>query len=310
MVHDVSIILSTYLSNRFIENYYNNITELIKVANIQLIHVANDPTVKELYFKNKFLKLQKKESKENFQYKFLIVRRESLYASWNKALKLVDSKIIAISNVDDVRYTTGFKTQIAEFKKADKMLLVGGQMNLRTPNDLIIHKTRKPKIKKYDLLANMHVGPFFMWTNPMYFGQDHIYFDEQLYVAGDFDFQIRFAKIGKIKILDEILGEYFNDGSGLSTGSIYQSIEGQLIYQRYNVIDKKIFFFPFLFFKDRHSPYFFKIDRTLHSLEEVCAKINFIRKKNSERKKKFTSYILDVKTLIKMTIKKFILLRK
>jgi hypothetical protein len=149
-----------------------------------------------------------------------------------------------------------------------------------------------------------------MWTNPMYFGEDHIYFDEQLYVAGDFDFQIRFATIGKIKILDEILGEYFSDDSGLSTGSILQSIEGQLIYQRYNVIDKKIFFFPFLFFKDRYYPHFFKIDHTPHSLEEVCVKINFIRKKNGKRKKRFISYILDFKTLIKMIIKKNILHRK
>jgi hypothetical protein len=310
MAHDVSIILSTYSSNRFIENYYNNITELIKVANIQLIHVANDPTVKELYFKNKFLKLQQDESIENFQYKFLIVSRESLYTSWNRALKLADSKIIAISNVDDIRYTAGFRIQISEFKKADKMFLVGGQLNLRTRNDLIIHKTKSQKIKKYDLLAGMYVGPFFMWTNPMYFGEDHIYFDEQLYVAGDFDFQIRFATIGKIKILDEILGEYFSDDSGLSTGSILQSIEGQLIYQRYNVIDKKIFFFPFLFFKDRYYPHFFKIDHTPHSLEEVCVKINFIRKKNGKRKKRFISYILDFKTLIKMIIKKNILHRK
>ena len=46
MVHDVSIILSTYSSNRFIENYYNNIIELTEVANIQLIHILNDPTPK------------------------------------------------------------------------------------------------------------------------------------------------------------------------------------------------------------------------------------------------------------------------
>ena len=61
MVHDVSIILSTYSSNRFIENYYNNIIELTEVANIQLIHILNDPTPKELAFKNKFLKLERKK---------------------------------------------------------------------------------------------------------------------------------------------------------------------------------------------------------------------------------------------------------
>jgi hypothetical protein len=309
MIHDVSIILSTYSSSRFIENYYNNIIELTAAANIQLIHILNDPTPKELAFKNKFLKLEKKKRKEKFQYKFLIVKRESLYASWNRALKLAKSKIIAISNVDDIRYAMAFKIQIAEFKIAKGMLLVSGQHNLRTHNNLITVSTKNFKIKKYDLLAGMYLGPFFMWTNPIYFDEDPIYFDEQFYVAGDFDFQIRFTKIGTIKILEETLGEYFSDNTGLSTGSINQLIEGQIIYQRYNVVDKKIIFFSYLF-NNQYSPFFFKINQVTYPIKKVFTKIDMIRKKNSKRRKKLIVYINDFFMLIKMIIKKFILVRE
>ena len=251
-----------------------------------------------------------REKKKKFQYKFLIVKRESLYASWNRALKLAQSKLIAISNVDDIRYKMAFKAQIAEFKMTDGMLLVGGQVNLRTRKNIIIDNTKNFKIKKYDLLAGMYLGPFFMWTNPIYFDEDPIYFDEQFYVAGDFDFQIRFTKIGTIKILEETLGEYFFDNSGLSTGSIYQLIEGQVIYQRYNVVDKKIIFFSYLFFNNQYSPFFFKINQFAYPIKKVFTKIDLIRKKNNKRRKKLIVYIYDIFILIKTIIKKFIMVRE
>lgn len=308
--YDVSMILSTYDSDKFINNYYNNIIDLIKFSKIQLIHVLNDPTTKELFFKDKFLELQKKERGEKFQYKFLIVKRESLYSSWNKAIELSDSMVITISNVDDIRYPTGFKAQIAELKIADKMLLVSGKLHIRTPDELIINNSKKTKITKNDLYSGMYIGPAFMWTNPKFFGLNQIYFDEQFYVAGDFDFQIRFASIGDIRFLEEVLGEYYVANTGLSTGSIFQLIEGQAIYQRYNVKDKKAFFFPNIFFKNKYSIFFLKIDGVKFSLEEKFCNFENIRKINSIRKKSRISYLYDILFVIKLMIKKFVLLRR
>ena len=68
--HEISVILSTYASDKFIKNYYNNILELVKVSNIQLIHVLNEPTTKELFFKDKFLELQRDEGEKNFNTNF------------------------------------------------------------------------------------------------------------------------------------------------------------------------------------------------------------------------------------------------
>jgi hypothetical protein len=311
MSHDVSIILSTYLSDNYLKNYYNNINELIDVANIQLVHVMNDPTSEEILYKEKFLELQSKKSKKIFEYKYLIVKRESLYASWNRAIKLSDAKLISISNVDDIRYKEGLQAQISFFREYGELLLLGGYFNVRTKNDLIIHDNiENTVIRKTDFFAEMHVGPFFIWTNPTFFGREQLFFDEQFYVAGDFDFQIRFASMGTVKMLNKNVGEYLNVNTGLSTGSINQSIEGQVIYQRYNVIDKKIFFFSFLFFKRKYFPSFFKIGSVSYALKEVCPEINFIKKINANREKFYFDYISDMTTLLKLIIKKFIFNRK
>jgi hypothetical protein len=311
MSHDVSIILSTYLSDNHIKNYYNNINELINIANIQLVHILNEPTKKETLYKEKFLKLQNKKGIEIFEYKYLIVKRESLYASWNRAIKLSDSKLITISNVDDIRYNSGLRAQIEHFRECSKLTLLGSNFNVRTEEGLYVNDNIKNiKIIKKDFFAGMYVGPFFMWNNPTFFGREPIFFDEQFYVAGDFDFQIRFASIGTVKMLHENVGEYLNLKIGLSTGSVNQSIECQVIYQRYNVIDKKIAFFSFLFFKKTYFPTLFKIGSMKYVLNEVCPKINFIKRINSKRKKNYLDTFYDITTLLKMCIKKFILNRK
>jgi len=310
MLHDVSIILSTYLSDKFINKYYKNIIELLDVSKIQLIHIFNDPTKKEIKFKKKFIDLQKKKGKNVFEYKHLVVNRESLYTSWNRAIKLANSRIIAISNVDDIRYTSGFRSQINKLQKSKSMLLLGGFNNIRTPNRLIKTKViKKLEITKNDLFAGMYVGPFFMWSNPIFFKKKQLFFDEQFRVGADFDFQIRFAATGDIRILNECLGEYFVDNTGLSTGSTYQLIEGQVINHRYNVVDKKIFFFPYFFFKDKYLTHLFKIDGIMHPIKKIFPKINIVRRINSKRKIKFLNSLTNFIILIKIIIKKFILNR-
>lgn len=290
MSHDVSIILSTYLSDNYIEKYYHNFIKLIKNINIQLIHILNDPTPEELKYKKKFLDLELKKGKKNFQYKFLIVKRESLYASWNRAINLSDSKFISISNIDDIRYPLGLKSQISRMKEYNEMVLLGSYFNVKTKDKLIIHdNTNNQKINQNDFFAGMYIGPFFIWSNPIFFGKKQIYFDEQFHVAGDFDFQIRYASVGKVDILSKNIGEYNNIGSGLSTGSILQPIEGQVIYYRYNVVDKKLPLFSFLFF-EKYEPFLIKINSEKLPLSKVCSNLSIINRSNKKRKKNILDY--------------------
>ena len=310
MSHDVSIILSTYLSDNYIEKYYYNCIKLIENINIQLVHILNDPTPKELEYKKKFFNLEAKKGKKNFQYKFLIVKRESLYASWNRAINLSESKFISISNIDDIRYPLGLKSQISRIREYNEMVLLGSYFNVKTEDNLIIHdNTKNQKINRNDFFAGMYIGPFFMWSNPIFFKKKQIYFDEQFHVAGDFDFQIRFASVGKVEILSENVGQYLNNVSGLSTGSILQSIEGQVIYYRYNVVDKKLPLFSFLFF-EKYEPFLIKINSEKLPLNKVCSNLSIINRTNKKRKKNPIDYLNNIVTVIKMIIKKFILKRK
>ena len=309
MSHEISIILSTYMSDDYIENYYINFNELINVAKIQLVHVLNNPTTLEQSYIEKFLKLQSKLGKINFEYKYVVVERETLYTSWNRAIKLADSRLITISNVDDIRYPKGLKKQISEFKNisGNRMLLLGSYSNMRTSNDLIIQEKKKMfKKNDSDFLNSFYIGAFFVWTNPNFVGLNHILFDEQFTVAGDFDFQIRFTVFGSIKMLDENVGEYLNIGKGLSTGSILQPIETQVIYKRYRVVDKKIAYFSKFFFRNKYYPFLLKINSIMYPLDKACPQINNIRSINLKRKKFIFSYFTDFLILIKNIIKKFI----
>ena len=310
ITHDVSIILSTYKSDDYINDYFNNIVDLINVANIQLIHVINEATDQELLCKNKFLNLQKIYGKKKFHYKYLVVPRESLYCSWNRAIKLSDSKFITISNVDDIRYPDGLRRQISFLKKSKNISLVSGQCDEKNLYGLRERRTiNNLSLNNSSFYSGMYIGPFFMWTNPKYFGQKDIYFDEQFLVAGDFDFQIRFSAIGNISILDDYIGQYLNIGKGLSTGSIYQIIEGQMIYSRYFVRDKIIPLFSYLFFKKTYFPKKFKLDNKLIPIEEICQNVESIKDINSNRNLNFIGLFKSFFLLIKLIIK-FFLIRK
>ena len=280
--HDVSLVLSTYLSDDYIEQYYGNVVDLIGVANIQLVHVLNDPTELELLFVDKFNELQLREGRRVFEYKYLIVKRETLYASWNRAIKLSDAELISISNVDDVRYPQGLRGQIDAFNGCDGLLLLGSKFYVRTEGGLQ-STWIKQLPTRLDLISGMYIGPFFIWKNPRLLNMPHIMFDEQFRVAGDFDFQIRFSSIGKIGVLNEYVGEYLNIGNGLSTGSILQEIEGQLIYLRYNVVDKLIPFSSLLCLKYGYSANSFSIDGGVADISEVVIDLNLIRQLNSVR---------------------------
>jgi hypothetical protein len=280
--HDVSLILSTYLSDIYIEQYYQNIVDLLTVANIQLVHILNEPTEPELLFIERFKQLQSIKGLAVFEYKHLIVKRETLYASWNRAIKLSNSKLISISNVDDIRYSHGLRMQIDAFNGADEMLLLGSYSHIRTKNGLQSPSIKQPP-NKNELVAGMYGGTFMMWSNPRYLGDPDIFFDEQFKVAGDFDFQIRFASLGRIEILNKYVGEYLNIGTGLSTSSILQEIEAQLIYRRYSIVDKLIPFSSSLCSRYGYFVNSIITDNKLNDISEVELNIDSIRRMNSVR---------------------------
>lgn len=310
MASDISILLSTYLSDNYIKKYYQNIIELTNVANIQLIQILNNPTNLELKYRQKFIELQTNLKSTTFKYDHQIVERESLYASWNRAIKLSRSRLITISNVDDIRYPEGLKAQISALKNCNDMHLLGSYCHIKTKVGLkknIISKSAN--LVKADFFSGMYVGPFFVWTNPKHLNLDDFLFDEQFKVAGDFDFQIRFAALGSITILKKNVGEYLSINSGLSTGSILQSIEGQVIYHRYKVVDKILPFSSTFFFKNKYSPLNIKINNINYDLDYFFPELNLIKTVNSKRKKELIKFFKDFYIVFKLFIKKFILQR-
>ena len=92
-----------------------------------------------------------------------------------------------------------------------------------------------------EFLRGMLLGPFFMFRKSLLskIGK----FDEQFFTGNDYDLAMRLVRVGSYFCLDETIGYYLNDGTGLSTNpNSLQPIERTAIELRYNlpVIDKSL----------------------------------------------------------------------
>ena len=301
--YDVSIILSTFQSDQYIDKYYENICELLNVASIQLVHICNDVTDLERNVSQQFSSLQYADSASDFEYICVCVERETLYASWNRAIKLATSKLVTISNVDDYRYADGLLKQIEFLSRLSGPVLLGSKFNVRTSEELYSPQF-SGVVPDSEYFSGMYVGPFFMWINPVLCGHDPFYFDEQFKVAGDFDFQIRFASKYSVDILNVAVGEYLSLQEGLSTGSIIQEIEGQVIYSRYCVVDKALPLASMILSKYDYKPSQFMLDKIAFDVKEMVS-VNEICVINSSRKSSFVHKIRSFARLVKIYLKIF-----
>ncbi len=106
----ISLILSTYKSEEYLNKFFESIKKASQYIEIELVHIPNDPSQNEIseinHFKNEVL------SKNSISYVVQIVERESLYSSWNRALNLISNDVVGISNVDDIRYGSGLVKQL------------------------------------------------------------------------------------------------------------------------------------------------------------------------------------------------------
>ena len=198
---------------------------------MELIICANEPSPVEEQFLWEFRELWEE------QVKILVVPRESLYASWNRCLKAASGEYLAIANVDDLRTVNSLEIQMKALEKDRGALFCFGPFAIvnRFPSEVgaIINPR---EYDQWEFSRSMMIGPFFMWrksTNPAI-----QYFDEQFKSGGDFDFAIRLALHGRGIKINNLLGYYLDEGSGLSTGSELQPIERTVIELRYGIFDK------------------------------------------------------------------------
>lgn len=241
MENSISFITSLYKSEEYLDKYLKRVKNfanflLKKEVNFEFIVIANDTSVIEKEKLESFRKFNK-------WMQIFYVPRETLYASWNRGIKLAKNEIIGFWNVDDVRYPKAVIDGIQLINEGAELVyfpfwylryvkLFG--LRILVKKKLIL----PPSFDKKEFTRSMHCGPFFIFTKSFY--QKVGPFDEQFKIAGDFDWCVRAAKVGEFRLSKEIAGEFIKDGSGLSgrQSRSLQDMENNIIYQRYGVLDK------------------------------------------------------------------------
>lgn len=241
----ISIITSLYKSDRYLPEYKKNLEYfsdhlLKRNFDFEVIVIANEASDDEKKLADFF--------KNQSWFKFISVPRESLYASWNRGVKMAQGEILEFWNVDDVRYPGAvieaqelFKggAELVHFPFYIKRYLKFGSWYLPLPSQKIDKQVPQygPTTKKL-FLEGMVCGPFFMFTKGLY--EKVGPFDEQFKIAGDFDWCIRAAKATDKIVKAKTIGGVFRvDGGGLSAGANERLVaENNTVFTRHGVLHK------------------------------------------------------------------------
>ena len=234
----VSIILSLYNCEKYLEKYLENALSQKQLEIIEFSIVHNEPT----YSEKKIIK--KYSRKLNLIY--IEVNREPLYKSWNKAISQSNGEYLVCWNVDDIRTNDSISKMV---ETLDNNKNIGF-----TYGDFIISKkygskngkyVNIPEYKKTIGQSSAIGGPFFMWRRNLI--PKVGYFDEQFLSGADLDYTIRLSNVCDGKKTEGLIGYFLNDGSGLSTKNIFlQIIERTAIENRHNIYFKRNLIFLFI----------------------------------------------------------------
>ena len=229
----ISVITSVYKGIEYIESFFCNFLQIDNISEVELVMVLNEPTRDEIDIVTEY--------KKRIPYIIVIeVNRESLYASWNRAIKLSHGKYLATWSIDDCRTSESLSVQSNTLDKNPTcMIATGNYYKIFKFGDITGFLKKDSALKKdvngYTQFRN---GCFLMWRKELH---DYIgYFDEQFNIGGDAEFYMRAMYNGhKIISTNSLLGYFLRESNkGLSKQkSKERGWESQIIGMRY----KKIF---------------------------------------------------------------------
>ncbi len=238
----ISIILSLYNSGRYTDKLAVRISRVAKSlenkgAEFEIIAVLNSPAGKELEF------IAKLKDKPWFRY--AVVDRETVFASWNRAVRMAKGEVIGFWNADDTRFAGAIIDGFNLIKNGADLVYFPFHIVwvLRFGPLAVPVKYRHispPAYSKQEFSRSMHCGPFFMISREFYNRVGP--YDEQFKISGDFDWCVRAAKISDKFVLSKKNAGIFNvDGGGLSAGANPRLLaENEIVYKRYGITDKII----------------------------------------------------------------------
>lgn len=193
----------------------------------QFIIISNDPTWREI----KKIESLKTKCPPYCDIRIEFVARETLYASWNRGVRMSDAPIICFWNVDDLRNAKALAEGVDLIKSGNDFVCFPY---------IVFNKSRKAfftDLLDLDLDLRKHnfvIGPFFMVSKALFNKVGP--FDEQFHITGDFEWQFRVATATPFSRGNSIGGLFIADGNNLSSKmSPRHYVERNIIFTRYQL---------------------------------------------------------------------------
>ena len=215
MQYKVSAIVSTYNSEKFIKGCLLDLINqsLYEKNQLEIIVVDSASQENEWEIVREF-----QTNYKNINY-IRTSERETIYAAWNKGIKIAKGEYITNANTDDRHRQAALEIMANELDNNPEIVLVyGDQIITKTPNETFEKCTpvayfKWPEFDRNILLHLPCIGPQPMWRKSLH--DEFGYFNEELKVAGDYEWWLRISEKYNFKHIPELLGLYYWNDFGV-----------------------------------------------------------------------------------------------
>jgi glycosyltransferase involved in cell wall biosynthesis len=226
----ISVLTSLYRCEQFLENYFKHLLEINGTDEIEVLLLHNDPIENELKIINRWL------PKAPFARHIIIPKREGLYSTWNRGIRLAQGEYITVWNVDDVRFPDSVLQQAEALDTHTKAVIAYGDIWVSADyGDRSNGWCTNSPLNNYnkDFFKQYHISCFQMWRKSIH--ETIGYYDEQFKCIADFDFQVRAALHFSFMKTAKPLGIYLDGQPHKLSSNGIADIERNVIYLRYGV---------------------------------------------------------------------------
>jgi len=204
----VSAIVSTYNSAKFISGKIEDLLDQTIADKLEIIIVNSgsqqdeDIIIKEYLRKHANIKYIKTEE------------RETIYKAWNRGIKIATGKYITNANTDDRLRCDALAILAYELESDSGVALVYADQYITTIQNekyLLSKKSKIVRMPEFDYLVQLERCIVFsqpMWRSSLHH-QDNFWFDEELEVCGDHEFELKISAKYKMKHISQVLGNFY-----------------------------------------------------------------------------------------------------
>jgi glycosyltransferase involved in cell wall biosynthesis len=233
----VSAIVSTYNAEKFIRACLQDLIAqtLYKKGELEIIVIDSASPQNEKSIVEEF-----QRTHPNIVYE-RTAERETIYAAWNRAIKMARGHYITNANTDDRRRSEGLEVMANYLDSySDVCLVYADQLITTVANETFANTKAErrwnwPPYSYEELRSRCCVGSQPMWRKSLH--ETYGEFRSEFHCAGDYEFWLRIGSQGeKMMLIPQILGLYYLNPQGVEHSAPRRAVEEtHLVWEQYGI---------------------------------------------------------------------------